>query len=150
VALGDAISSARSGKGNPRPPKGRLVYSRIGITDQQSAHLNFFGAELNLDLLDPKETLLPHFSVVFGGHPAITPLVRSVAERIAFDTRLEGPVREVATLPRPVVLMFQSGLFFVRPPLGDDAFTEPLDQKGEVTQKSRKSPGTDGATRACG
>jgi hypothetical protein len=33
-----------------------LVYSRIGITDQQSAHLNFFGTELNLDLLDPKET----------------------------------------------------------------------------------------------
>jgi hypothetical protein len=43
-------------KADPRPPKGRLVYSRIGITDQQSAHLNFFGAELNLDLLDPKET----------------------------------------------------------------------------------------------
>lgn len=44
-------------KGDPRPPKGRLVYSRIGITDQQAAHLNFFGAELKLDLLDPKETL---------------------------------------------------------------------------------------------
>ena len=43
--------------GDPRPPKGRLVYTRIGITDQQSAHLNFFGAELNLHLLDPKETL---------------------------------------------------------------------------------------------
>ena len=44
-------------KGEPRPPKGRLVYSRVGITDQQSAHLNFFGAELNPDLLDPKDAL---------------------------------------------------------------------------------------------
>jgi TIR domain len=60
VALGVPTSRdlERSFKlGDPRPPKGRLVYNRIGITDQQSAHLNFFGAELNLDLLDPKETL---------------------------------------------------------------------------------------------
>jgi hypothetical protein len=59
VALGVPTSrdlERSSTQGNPRPPKGRLVYSRIGITDQQSAHLNFLGTELNLDLLDPKET----------------------------------------------------------------------------------------------
>jgi hypothetical protein len=91
-------------------------------------------------LLDLREAVLafcahtlPHFPVVFGGHPAITPLVRSMAERIAFDTRLEGPVRQVATLPRPVVLMFQSGLFVMRPPSPDEAITEPLDRKGEAT-----------------
>jgi hypothetical protein len=58
-----------------------------------------------------------------------------MAERIAFDTRLEGPVREVATLPRPVVLMFQSGLYVRRPPSRDEAITEPLDQKGEATHR---------------
>jgi hypothetical protein len=78
---------------------------------------------------------LPHFPVVFGGHPAITPLVRSVAQRIAFDMRLEGPVREAATLPRPVVLMFQSGLFVDRRSSADEVITDPLDQKGEPTGK---------------
>ena len=79
---------------------------------------------------------LPHFPVVFGGHPAITPLVRSVAERITFDMRLEGPVREAATLPRPVVLMFQSGLFVDRRSSPEEAITEPLDRKGEPTGKN--------------
>jgi SLOG cluster3 family len=79
---------------------------------------------------------LPHFPVVFGGHPAITPLVRSVAARIAFDMRLEGPVREAATLPRPVVLMFQSGLFVDRrASREEEVITEPLDRKGEPTEK---------------
>jgi hypothetical protein len=78
---------------------------------------------------------LPHFPVVFGGHPAITPLVRSVAERIAFDMRLEGPVREAVTLPRPIVLMFQSGLFVDRRSSSDEVITEPLDQKGTPTGK---------------
>src|SRR5262249_22966077 len=60
-------------------------------------------------LLDLREAVLafcahvsPHFPIVFGGHPAITPLVRGVAERIAFDMGLEGPGREPATLPQPV------------------------------------------------
>jgi hypothetical protein len=43
--------------GSPHPPNGRLVYSRVGITNKQSAHLDFFGDKLKLDLLDPKETL---------------------------------------------------------------------------------------------
>ena len=33
---------------------------------------------------------LPHFPVVFGGHPAITPLVRSVAERTPLTCASRG------------------------------------------------------------
>jgi hypothetical protein len=57
---------------------------------------------------------LPHFPVVFGGHPAITPLVRNVADHVAFD---EGPEEEEPEeRPHgggalPCVLMYQSAQF---------------------------------------
>jgi hypothetical protein len=57
---------------------------------------------------------LPHFPVVFGGHPAITPLVRNVADHVAFDERPEEEEPEErphggGTLP--CVLMYQSAQF---------------------------------------
>jgi hypothetical protein len=51
---------------------------------------------------------LAHYPVVYGGHPAITPLVRQVASRIQHQAEIQAsrgePVR------KPKILMFQSGL----------------------------------------
>jgi hypothetical protein len=77
---------------------------------------------------------LPHFPVVFGGHPAITPLVRSVADRTGYDARLQGRLEGV-TAYRPRILMFQSGLFVDRPDSAEEIVTEPLDEDGRVTPR---------------
>jgi hypothetical protein len=79
--------------------------------------------------------VLPNFPLVFGGHPAITPFVRTAARRIAYD--LQDPeVRKQARLEKPQVVMFQSQLFFDRKEEEDEAFTPPLDRDG-ITQKPR-------------
>lgn len=67
---------------------------------------------------------LPHFPVVFGGHPAITPLVRNVAERAAIDARADENEEEEEVRPHageslPCVLMYQSAQF-VAPDSRDD------------------------------
>jgi hypothetical protein len=86
---------------------------------------------------------LAHFSVVFGGHPAVTPLVEGVAERIAHDAKLRENREEkrgeraggVTAQDRRVV-RFQSGLFVDRESSAGEVVTEPLDENGDV--KPRK------------
>jgi hypothetical protein len=78
---------------------------------------------------------LAHFPVVFGGHPAITPLVNNVAERITFDAKL-GARQEDAT-PQPRVVRFQSGLFVDRASSADEVITDPHDENGVI--KSRRN-----------
>jgi hypothetical protein len=75
--------------------------------------------------------VLPHFPLVFGGHPAITPLVRGIAERFGHDAGLDRLKRE-GMLSWPEVMMFQSGLYVGRPALPDEHITEPLDREGNV------------------
>jgi hypothetical protein len=92
--------------------------------------------------------VLPNFPLVFGGHPAITPFVRSAAQRIAYDLELDAksdeetatrelPVDrdlgpgEQARLKRPQVVIFQSQLFLDRKKEEDEVFTPPLDKDGK-------------------
>jgi hypothetical protein len=75
--------------------------------------------------------VLPNFPLVFGGHPAITPFVRTAARRIAYD--LEDPeLADEARLKKPQVVMFQSRQFVDWPPAEDEAFTDAHDDKGNV------------------
>jgi len=60
VALGvpTSIDLERTFKeAHPRPPAGRLVYSPLGITNEQAAHLDFLRARLELLFLDPKNSM---------------------------------------------------------------------------------------------
>lgn len=69
--------------------------------------------------------VLPHRPLVFGGHPAITPLVRSIAQRIHHDQQQNEP-----DAPAPIVLTFRSRLY------GDDRagaiMTDAHDEYGSV------------------
>jgi len=89
-------------------------------------------------LLDVREAVrafcahaLAHFPVVFGGHPAITPLVKNVAARIAFDARLDPHKRDGAP-GLPKVLLYQSGLFVDRESSAEEIITAPLDENARV------------------
>lgn len=75
---------------------------------------------------------LAHYPVVFGGHPAITPLVRNVAARIAHDAQL--PSHGEGVMP-PRVVMFQSGLFVDQDSSSDEIVTDPHDENGRVTAR---------------
>ena len=76
---------------------------------------------------------LPHFPVVFGGHPAITPLVRNVADHVAFDGA------------SPCVLMYQSAQFVAHDSAhGDEG---PGEEKGLVAEIL--TPALDGAAMRC-
>jgi len=54
--LQDAVNVANPDDTVP-PKVGRLVYDRLGITDEQAKHLNFLGSKLNLEYLDPRTAL---------------------------------------------------------------------------------------------
>ena len=83
--------------------------------------------------------VLPNFPVVFGGHPAITPLVRGIAERVAHDLRIDPERREKSRMKQPQVVTFQSRKFVDRNAEDDEVFTEALDAKGEVAPPKESS-----------
>jgi len=62
---------------------------------------------------------LAHYPVVYGGHPAITPLVRRVASRIEHQAGIG------AILRNPKVLMFQSSLYVGHSSAGEDVVVTP-------------------------
>jgi hypothetical protein len=66
---------------------------------------------------------LAHYPVVYGGHPAITPLVRQVASRIEHQAGIEASSGE--PISKPKVLMFQSGLYFDPSSAGADVVLTP-------------------------
>src|SRR5262249_28744815 len=74
--------------------------------------------------------VLPHFPVVFGGHPAITPLVRGIADRVAHDLHIDPERREKSRMKEPQVITFQSRQFVDWPPKPDEVFTAALDDSG--------------------
>jgi hypothetical protein len=74
---------------------------------------------------------LAYFPVVFGGHPAITPLVKNVAERIANDASL-GRLKREGTLGRPKILLYQSGLFVDHESSAEEIITAPIDRNARV------------------
>ncbi len=51
--------------------------------------------------------VLPHWPLVFGGHPSITPLVQGIAERLTHVARREDP----KTTFRPQYLIYRSLLY---------------------------------------
>ncbi len=73
--------------------------------------------------------VLPHQPLVFGGHPAISPLVRGIAERIHHDRQ-----RGDANAPPPRVVMFMCRRFL--PPQADPGpgvvVTDTHDREGNV------------------
>ena len=71
-----------------------------------------------------------NFPLVFGGHPAITPFVRTAADRIAHDLAEDPELTAEARLKTPEVVMFQSRLFFDREAAPDELLTPPLDRDG--------------------
>jgi hypothetical protein len=80
--------------------------------------------------------VLPNFPLVFGGHPAITPFVRTAADRIAHDLAEDPELSAEARLKAPQVVMFHSQLFFDREAAPDEILTPPLDRGGKE-QKPR-------------
>jgi len=78
--------------------------------------------------------VLPHQPLVFGGHPAITPLVRGIAERIHHDRQ-----RSDADAPPPHVVMFMCRRFL---PLDEEpgpgvVVTDTHDREGNVVDPAR-------------
>jgi hypothetical protein len=63
---------------------------------------------------------LAHFPVVFGGHPAITPLVKNVAARITMDVQAHDGAER-----KPQILLYQSGVFAIRDRSDDTIITDP-------------------------
>jgi hypothetical protein len=66
---------------------------------------------------------LARYPVVYGGHPAVTPLVRRVASRIEHQAGIEAGTG--GTVRKPKVLMFQSGLYVDRSSAGEDVVVTP-------------------------
>jgi hypothetical protein len=90
---------------------------------------------------------LPRYPVVFGAHPAITPMVTNMAERIAYDAKLreEEEKKQKAqgteakktgegaqAAPPPRIVRFQSGLFVDRKSSDDEVVTEALNENGNA------------------
>ncbi|MET3973174.1 hypothetical protein [Bradyrhizobium sp. S3.9.1] len=69
---------------------------------------------------------LAHYPVVYGGHPAITPLVRQVASRIQHQAEIQ--VSKGEPIRKPKVLMFQSGFHVDPSTAGADVFVTPAHQ----------------------
>jgi hypothetical protein len=66
--------------------------------------------------------------LVFGGHPAITPLARSIADRIRHDRQ-----RDDRSAPAPRLLMFQSRLYVREDPdIPDIVVTDAITAEGEI------------------
>jgi hypothetical protein len=66
--------------------------------------------------------------LVFGGHPAITPLARGIADRIRHDRQRDDP-----GAPAPRLLMFQSRLYVRQnPDIPDVIVTDALTAEGDV------------------
>lgn len=74
---------------------------------------------------------LPHYPVVFGGHPAITPLVRQVAARTAHQAETHAGT-EVKGIRRPRILTFQSSLYVDRPESEEEIVTPAHGENGDV------------------
>lgn len=83
--------------------------------------------------------VLPNFPVVFGGHPAITPLVRGIAERVGHDLRIDPARREKVPMKQPQVVTFQSRKFVERKAEDDEVFTAALDAKGQIAPPKESS-----------
>jgi hypothetical protein len=77
--------------------------------------------------------VLPHYPVVFGGHPAIAPLVRQVAERVAHQAEVHVPRDEEAP-KRPRVVMFQSRLFVDREDSTEEVMTDAHEADGRLAE----------------
>ena len=74
--------------------------------------------------------VLAYYPVVFGGHPAITPLVRQVAERLRHEAQADA-LRQGSQLKQPRVVMFQSSLYVDRPDSDSEVVTEAHEANGE-------------------
>jgi SLOG cluster3 family len=55
--------------------------------------------------------ILTHYPLVYGGHPAITPLVNQVAARVTDQSALEAEQQKSPPPSPPTILMFQSSLY---------------------------------------
>jgi hypothetical protein len=55
--------------------------------------------------------ILTHYPLVYGGHPAITPLVNQVAERVAHQSAALAGRQEGPAPPPPKIMTFQSSLY---------------------------------------
>jgi hypothetical protein len=68
--------------------------------------------------------VLPRYPVVFGGHPAITPLVRQVADRLGHQAEASLGANSPETR-RPKILLFQSRFFVEGSDTDEMIFTDP-------------------------
>jgi SLOG-like protein len=77
--------------------------------------------------------ILPHYPLVYGGHPAITPMVNQIAARMSLlaaeeeedaETR-EGRPQDQKSSPPPKILMFRSDLYIYPPNDREDVFVTP-------------------------
>jgi hypothetical protein len=66
---------------------------------------------------------LAHYPVVYGGHPAITPLVGQVASRIQHQAEIQASVGE--SVKKPKLLTFQSALYVDTSAAGADVVLTP-------------------------
>lgn len=77
---------------------------------------------------------LGKYPIVFGGHPAITPLVRGIADRNAIGLRSED-----AHQAAPRFLLFQSALFVKRKSSEEEIVTPPHAATGEAIMEGEAS-----------
>jgi SLOG cluster3 family len=81
--------------------------------------------------------VLPHYPLVYGGHPAITPLVDQIAARMNLEARADQErtgnrdQERKSSLP-PKILMFRSDLYINPPNAREDVFVTP-DERMAVT-----------------
>lgn len=97
------------------------------------------GYWINRKLLNVREAVrafcahtMPHYPIVFGGHPAITPLVRQIAERIGHQDVINA-VREERKPSKHRVVIFQSRHFVDGKDSDSEVFTSQLDSDGNWT-----------------
>jgi hypothetical protein len=77
--------------------------------------------------------VLPRYPVVFGGHPAITPLVRQVADRVDHQAVAASGARSTETR-RPKILLFQSRFFVAGTDSDEMIFTDPHKTDGTLAE----------------
>src|SRR5271157_3095267 len=103
------------------------------------------GYWINRNLLNVREAVrafcahvMLHYPIVFGGHPAITPLVRQIADRVAHQDAFAA-VQERREARKPKIVAFQSHLFVDGEDDDSTVYTPVLDGAGHRTDKPQAS-----------
>lgn len=101
------------------------------------------GYWINRNLLNVREAVrafcahvMLHHPIVFGGHPAITPLVQQIADRVAHQDAIAA-AREGRDARKPRVVTFQSRLFVDGEDDESMVYTPILDGDGRRTADKR-------------